>query len=84
MKSAIKFISLLIVGGLILTFYYSGENSNKRMRPHECFGSHTFNHVLKVKPAPPGPKGDSEGASVGFSILKDIAGELFPILKNLN
>jgi hypothetical protein len=88
MKPFVKYISLLIFSGLILPFYNSPKASSK-----SCRVGRTLSQVFEIKTAPfikfdkvspPVGGGDLQGASAGFSIFKDIAGELFPVLKNLN
>jgi len=69
----IKYISPLLFGGLILSFYYT---LNNKTRPG-CYPKPIQQQMEigkianKVKPA-------------GFCFFKDIVSELFPVLKSLN
>jgi len=74
MKSFIKYISLLIFSGLILPFYNSVNYKIPLGKACSKF--------QKVQTEP--TKMADKVKSADFSFIKDIAGELFPVLKNLN
>jgi hypothetical protein len=72
MKSVNRYISLLLICGLMLPLY------NKR----------TYNNISKKNSAPIYPKGPLKGANCksderGFSFFKNVISNIAPALKNL-
>ncbi len=74
MKVVIKYMSLLLFSGLILPFYNSGI--------HKLSGDDHFKKNLVTKTGTIHTPCNT--APVAALFFKEIAGKLFPVLKNLN